>query len=154
MAIDMLSTVFMLITNQQREVGEPYRNPRHSAMQWKWAVDKVQDESVNRLLKQMGMQTFISGRVYPACLRNTPYTDYAFPLQGPYHNQPVPYLPTHGSAKVRQSVPPGAYLMDSPTAVTATAQQGPVTEGGEPAHAEVLPKRWDSRCDRQQQSNR
>ena len=154
MAIDMLSTVFMSIANQQREVGEPYRNPRHSAMQWKRVVNKAQDESVNRLSKQLGMQTFISGRVYPACLRNTPYADYAFPLQGPYHNQPVPYLPTHGSAKVRRSVPPGAYPTDSPTAVMATAQLGPVAEGGGQPHTEVPPKRWDSQCDRQQQLSR
>ena len=120
MAINMLSTVFMSIANQQYEVGE-------------WAVNKAQDESVNRLLKQLGMQTFIGGWVYPACLQNTPYTNYAFPSQGLYHNQPVPYLPTHGSAKVCRSVPPGVYPMDSPTAVVATAQQGPVTEGGEPA---------------------
>ena len=45
----------------------------------------------------------------------------------------MPYPPTHGSAKVRQSIPPGAYPTDSPTAATATAQQDPVTEGGEPA---------------------
>ena len=68
MAIDMLSTIFMSIANQQREVGEPYHNSQHTAMQWKWAVDKVQYESVNRLSKQLGMQMFISGRVYPTCL--------------------------------------------------------------------------------------
>ena len=101
MAIDMLSTVFMLIVHQQHEVGEPYHKPWHTAMQWKWVVDKAQDKSANRLSKHLGMQTFIGGRVYPACLRNTAYTDYAFPTQEPYHNQPVPYPLTHGSAKVR-----------------------------------------------------
>ena len=133
MAIDMLSTIFMSIAYQQRELGEPYRNPWHTAMQWKWAVDKAQDESANRLSKHLEMQTFIGGWVYPACLRNTAYNDYAFPMQGPYHNQPVPYPPTHGSAKVRRSIPPGVYPTDSPTAATATAQQDPVAEGGEPA---------------------
>ena len=133
MAIDMLSSVFMSVANQQREVGEPYRNPRHNAMQWKWAVDQAQRESVNRLSKQLGMQTFFDSWVYPACLWGTQYTDYAFPLEGQYYNQPVPYPPTQGLAKVCRSVAPGAYLRDSPTAVTATAQQGPVTEGGEPA---------------------
>ena len=101
MAIDMLSTVFMSIVHQQHEVGEPYHNPKHTAMQWKRAVDKAQDESANRLSKHLGMQTFIGGRVYPACLWNTAYADYAFPTQGPYYNQPVPYPPTHGSARVR-----------------------------------------------------
>ena len=133
MAIDMLSTVFMSIVHQQHEVGKPYRKPRHTAMQWKWAVDKAQDKSTNCLSKHLGMQTFIGSQVYPTCLRNTAYADYAFPMQGPYHNQPVPYLPTHGSAKVCRSIPPGAYPADSPTAVTATAQQDPVAEGGEPA---------------------
>ena len=133
MAIDMLSTVFMSITNQHREVSEPYHNPRHSAMQWKWAVDKAQDESVNRLSKQLGMQMFINGQVYPTCLRSTLYANYAFPTQGPFHNQPVPYPPTHRSTKVCRSIPPGVYPTDSPTAAMATAQQGPVTEGGEPA---------------------
>ena len=128
MAIDMLSTVFMSIVHQQCEIGKLYHKPRHTAMQWKRAVDKAQDESANRLSKHLQMQTFIGGQVYPACLRNTAYADYAFPMQGPYHNQP-----THGSAKVHQSIPPGAYPADSPTAVTATAQQDPVTEGGEPA---------------------
>ena len=74
MAIDMLSTVFMSIVHQQREVGEPYCNPKHTAMQWKKAVDKAQDESANQLSKHLGMQTFIGGRVYPRlfaeyCLR-------------------------------------------------------------------------------------
>ena len=101
MAINMLSTIFMSIVHQQREVGELYRNPKHTAMQWKRAVNKVQDESANQLSKHLGMQTFIGGRVYPACLRNTAYADYAFPMEGPYYNQPVPYLPTHGLAKVR-----------------------------------------------------
>ena len=133
MAVDMLSSVFMSVTNQQREVSKLYRNPRHTAMQWKWAVDQAQRETVNRLSKQLGMQTFVDGQVYPACLRNTPYADYAFPLQGQYYNQPVPYPLTQGLAKVCQSVAPGMYLTDSPTAVTATAQQGPVTEGGQPA---------------------
>ena len=132
MAIDMLSTVFMSIVHQQREVSEPYRNPKCTAIQWKQAVNKVQDESANQLSKHLGMQTFIGGRVYPACLRNTAYANYTFPMQGPYYNQPVPYLPTHGSAKVRQSIPPGAYPSDSPTAAMATAQQDPAAEGGEP----------------------
>ena len=35
MAIDMLSTVFMSIVHQQCKVGKPYRNPKHTAMQWK-----------------------------------------------------------------------------------------------------------------------
>ena len=133
MAIDMLSSVFMSVANQQREVSELYHNPQHNAMQWKWAVDQAQRESVNRLSKHLGMQTFFDGWVYPACLRGTPYADYAFPLQGQYYNQPVPYPPTQGSAKVCRSMAPGAYLRDSPTAAMATAQQGPVTEGGEPA---------------------
>ena len=68
MAIDMLSTVFMSIAYQQHEVGELYHNPQHMAMQWKRAVNKAQDESANRLSKHLGMQTFISGWVYPACL--------------------------------------------------------------------------------------
>ena len=133
MAIDMLSSVFMSVANQQREVGKLYRNPRHNAMQWKWAVDQAQRESVNRLSKQLGMQTFFDSQVYPACLQNTPYANYAFPLQGQYYNQPVPYPPTQGSAKVCQSMAPGMYPSDSPTAAMATAQQGPVTEEGEPA---------------------
>ena len=133
MAIDMLSTIFISIVHQQREVGEPYCKPQHTAMQWRWAVDKAQDESANHLSKHLGMQMFIGGRVYTTCLWNTAYADYPFPLQGPYYNQPVPYPPTHGSAKVRQSIPPGAYPADSPTAAMATAQQDPVTKGGEPA---------------------
>ena len=133
MAIDMLSTVFMSIAYQQCKVSKPYHNPRHTAMQWKWAVDKAQDESANRLSKHLGMQTFIGGRVYLTCLRNTAYADYTFPTQGPYHNQLVPYPLTHGSAKVCPSIPPGAYPTDSPTAAMATAQQDPVTEGGDPA---------------------
>ena len=133
MAIDMLSSVFMSVTNQQREVGEPYRNPWHNAMQWKWAVDQAQRESVKRLLKQLGMQTFFDGWVYPTCLRGTPYANYAFPLQGQYYNQLVPYPLTQGSAKVCWSMTPGMYPSDSPTAAMATAQQGPVTKGGEPA---------------------
>ena len=132
MAIDMLSTFFMSIVHQQREVGKPYHNPKHMAMQWKKAVDKAQDESANRLSKHLGMQTFISGRVYPACLQNTAYADYAFPTQGPYYNQPVPYPSTHGSVKVHRSIPPGAYPSDSPTAVMATAQQDPAAEGRGP----------------------
>ena len=131
MAIDMLSTVFMSIVHQQREVSEPYHHPKHAAMQWKRAVNKAQDESANWLSKHLGMQTFIGGRVYPTCLWNTAYTDYAFPTQGPYYNQPVPYPLTHGSAKVCRSIPPGAYLSDSPTAVMATAQQDPATKEGE-----------------------
>ena len=82
MATDMLSTVFMSIANQQREVGQPYCNPWHTAMQWKWAVNKAQDESANRLLKQLGMQTFIGSWLYPACLRNTAYANYTFPHAG------------------------------------------------------------------------
>ena len=132
MSIDMLSTVFMSIVHQQREIGEPYHNPKHTAMQWKWVVNKVQDESANQLSKHLGMQTFIGSWVYPACLRNTAYADYAFPMQGPYYNQPVPYPLTHGSARVHRSIPPGAYPSDSPTAVTATAQQDPAAEGREP----------------------
>ena len=131
-AIDMLSTVFMSIVHQQRKVSEPYHNPKHMAMQWKRAVDKAQDESTNRLSKHLGMQTFIGSRVYPACLRNTAYTDYAFPMQGPYYNELVPYPATHGSAKVCRSMPPGAYTSDSPTAVMATAQQDPAAEEREP----------------------
>ena len=132
MAIDMLSTVFMSIVHQQCEVSEPYHNPKHMAMQWKKAVDKVQDESANWLSKDLGMQMFISGQVYAACLRNTTYTDYAFPMQGLYYNQPVPYPLTHGSAKVHRSIPPGACPSDSPTAAMATAQQDPVAEGRGP----------------------
>ena len=123
MAIDMLSTVFMSIVHQQCEVGEPYCNPKHTAMEWKKVVNKVQDESANQLSKHLGMQMFIGSRVYPACLWNTPYANYAFPTQGLYYNQPVPYLPTHGSAKVRRS---------SPTAAMATAQQDPAAEGRGP----------------------
>ena len=78
------------------------------------------------------MQTFIGNQVYPTCLRNTAYADYAFPTQGPYYNQLVPYPLTHGSARVRRSIPPGAYPSDSPTAVTATAQQDPAAEGRGP----------------------
>ena len=132
MAIDMLSTVFMSIVHQQCEVGKPYHNPKHTAMKWKKAVNKTKDESANRLSKHLGMQTFISSQVYPTCLRNTAYAGYAFPMQGPYYNQLVPYPPTHGSAKVCRSIPPGAYPSDSPTAAMATAQQDPTAEGRGP----------------------
>ena len=53
MAIDMLSTIFMLIVHQQRKVGKPYCNPKHKhATQHAEAAQRAQTREIELATRQ------------------------------------------------------------------------------------------------------
>ena len=93
MNVDTLSTVYRFVANQLRILGEFPRGKHTSAASWNKAWEKAVDETVERIAQELFCQTKKLGRVYPICLREPGYLDYAFPLpaDNPQYRPPGPY---------------------------------------------------------------
>ena len=93
MDVDILSAVYRLVADQLRILGEFPRGKHTSAASWNKAWEKAVDETVDRIAQELFCQKKKLGRVYPVCLRESGYLDYAFPLPAddPQYRPPGAY---------------------------------------------------------------